>query len=426
MTTTTDTVPAELVVDFDVYDPALAAPKDVFQQRVQELAAVGPVVYSPHYGGHWVVTQYKEVAEVLRDPARFSSYPNNLVPHGFGKFIPLEYDPPLHTVLRHALQPLFNPNRMNALEPQIRAIVTELIDGFAARGSAEYISEFAHELPARVFLALMGWPLQDAPMFTEATDTTLHGVPGGTEEESAAARAAAAARMMNYFGAVVTDRRNRSVDASDVTASIINSYIEIDGEVRQFTDEELCNIFMLLLIAGLHTTQGSLAWGIIHLAAHPDQRATPGPAGNAGRRSQPDSCRSGRGAAYGGGSLHGTPGGARHRTGRCAAAGRRSDVGHARRCQPRRTGVRQSRRRASEPHPEPAPVLRHRPAPMPGLSSGPRRVELRIAFEELLRRLPDIEPDPDRPSVSNTAQVRGVLELHTRFTPEAQPAQPTA
>jgi hypothetical protein len=44
---------------------------------------------------------------------------------------------------------------------------------------------------------------------------------------------------------------------------------------------------------------------------------------------------------------------------------------------------------------------------------------LRIAFEELLRRLPDIEPDPDRPSISNTAQVRGVLELHTRFTPEA-------
>jgi hypothetical protein len=49
---------------------------------------------------------------------------------------------------------------------------------------------------------------------------------------------------------------------------------------------------------------------------------------------------------------------------------------------------------------------------------------LRIAFEELLRRLPDIEPDPDRPSISNTAQVRGVLELHTRFTPEAPTAQP--
>ena len=67
---------------------------------------MGPVIYSPAYGGHWIVTRYKEVAEVLRDPARFSSYPNNLVPHGFGKFIPLEYDPPVHTAFRHALQPL--------------------------------------------------------------------------------------------------------------------------------------------------------------------------------------------------------------------------------------------------------------------------------------------------------------------------------
>jgi cytochrome P450 len=413
MTTSTNAVPADLVVDFDVYDPALAAPVDVFNEKLREIAAVGPVVYSPYYGGHWIVTQYQEITEVLRDPARFSSYPNNLIPHGFGKFIPLEYDPPVHTVYRHALQPLFNPNRMNALEPRIRDIVTELIDGFAARGSAEFIAEFAHELPARVFLALMGWPLQDAPMFTEATDTTLHGIPGASEEESIAARAEAAGRMMNYFAAVVADRRAGS-DASDVTASIINSDIEIDGEVRRLTDDELCNIFMLLLIAGLHTTQGSLAWGIMHLGAHPDQRAALAADPSLIPAAVEEVLRMEAAVSAGRSVVHDTElGGVQLRAGDqmlVVLAGANQDAREF--DNPRDMQVTRSPNRH----------MSFGTGPHRCLGSHLARVVLRIAFEELLRRVPDIEPDPDRPSVSNTAQVRGVLELHTRFTPEARTA----
>src|SRR6516225_736764 len=98
MTTTADHVPANLVVDFDVYDPRLATPVDVMQERVAEMATKGPVVFSPAYGGHWIVIHYKEIHQVLTDPQTFSSYPNNLVtPADFGKFIPLELDPPDHT-----------------------------------------------------------------------------------------------------------------------------------------------------------------------------------------------------------------------------------------------------------------------------------------------------------------------------------------
>ncbi|MFZ0716395.1 cytochrome P450, partial [Mycobacterium sp.] len=272
MTASTTSVPENLVVDFDVYDPAIAEPVDLFQERVVELVERGPVVYSPHHGGHWIVTRYQEIHEVLRDPERFSSHPNNIVPTGFGKFIPLELDPPVHASYRQALQPLFNPARMRALEPEIRDIINELIDGFGARGTAEFIAEFAHELPARVFLALMGWPVEDAPMFTEATDTTLRGVPGGTEEESNAARMAAAQQMMGYFGAVIADRRTMAEGHDDVTAVIINTEIEVDGTRRHLTDDELGNMFMLLLIAGLHTVQGTLAWSIIQLSANEDQR----------------------------------------------------------------------------------------------------------------------------------------------------------
>src|SRR5271156_3570440 len=139
MTTAMDRVPPNLVTDFDVYDQGLATPVDVFQQRVAELAAKGPVVYSPAYGGHWVVTHYKEIHQVLTDPETFSSHPNNLVtPVDFGKFIPLELDPPEHTAYRQVLQPLFSPQRMKKLSDHVREVVNELIDGFGPKGNAEF------------------------------------------------------------------------------------------------------------------------------------------------------------------------------------------------------------------------------------------------------------------------------------------------
>ena len=269
--TATASVPTELVVDFDVYDPALATPVDVMQDKVAELAAIGPVVYSPAYGGHWIVTHYKEIHQVLTDPQTFSSYPNNLVTSDIGKFIPLELDPPEHSSYRQALQPLFSPQRMKKLSDDIRRVVNELIDEFAAEGEVEYVSAFAHELPARVFLALMDWPLSDAPIFTEATNTILFGKPGGTEEESNQARMMAGFQMFGYFQNIVETRRANP--GTDITSTLIHTEVKLPDGTRLLTDEELNRMFFLLLIGGLHTVQGSLCWAIVNLVNNPEQRA---------------------------------------------------------------------------------------------------------------------------------------------------------
>ena len=102
------------------------------------------------------------------------------------------------------LQPLFSPQRMKKLSDDIRGVVNALIDGFAPKGQAEFISEFAHELPARIFLALMDWPVEDAPLFTDATDVVLFGKPGGTQEESDQARIAAGLTVAGAGGGVLT------------------------------------------------------------------------------------------------------------------------------------------------------------------------------------------------------------------------------
>lgn len=269
--TTAEKVPAGLVVDFDVYDPALAAPVDVMQEKMAELAAIGPLVYSTAHGGHWIATRYSEIHQILTDTDSFSSYPNNLVtPADFGRFIPLELDPPDHTAYRHALQPLFSPQRMKRLSEDIRGVVNELIDGFAGRGHAEFISEFAHELPARVFLALMDWPLSDAAMFTEVTDTILFGKPGGTKEESDQAMMMAAMTVAGYFNTVIAERRANP--GEDATSKLVNTEVELPDGTRTLNDEELFRMFFLLLMGGLHTVQGSLAWAVVHFVNNPEQR----------------------------------------------------------------------------------------------------------------------------------------------------------
>jgi cytochrome P450 len=410
MPTAIESVPAHLRTDFDIFDESMAQPVDRVQEILADMAKVSPVVHSSKYGGHWVVLGYEEVHEVMRDPSTYSSYPNNLVPHGAGKFLPLELDPPEHTLYRHALQPLFNPKRMAALEPNIRDIVNELIDGFAARGSAEFVSEFAHELPARVFLALMDWPLEDAPFFTHATDVTLHGVPGGTEEESHAARMQAGADMFMYYAKVVADRRARGPEAEDITSQIVHQTIGTGADERALTDEELANMFFLLCIAGLHTVQGTLGWSMMHLSENPQERQklVDDPslippaveemlriegAVSAGRRAMKDTELAGVSIKEGD---------------RVLVVLSAANRDHSEFDQP--DVVRITR--------EPNRHLSFGAGPHRCLGSHLARVEIRIALEELHRRIPDYRIDPEKPSVFNAGQVRGVVELPVLFTPE--------
>ncbi|MGX6511014.1 cytochrome P450 [Rhodococcus sp. SJ-2] len=411
MTITEQALPDDLVVDFDIYDQTLAQPVDNVQQRVAELASKGPVVYSTAHGGHWIVTRYKEIHEVLRDPETFSSYPNNLVtgPGGMGKFIPIELDPPEHTGYRLAMQPLFSPNRMKALSEQIRSLVNELIDEFAAEGKTEFISAFAHELPTRVFLALMDWPLEDAAVFTEATDTVLMGKPGLSEEENQQAQVAAGFEMFGYFHKMVQERRENP--GEDITSTLIHTEVELQDGKRLLTDEELYRMFFLLLIAGLHTVQGSLAWAIIHLVNNPDQRAAliaddsliPSAVEEILRIEAaviPGRCAT-RDVELGGVQI------------------KKGDQLILTLCSANRDADEFDDADDLQLDRHPNRHLSFGGGPHRCLGSHLARIELSIALEEIHRRIPDYDLIAEDPPVLHASQVRGCMRLPITFTPTA-------
>ncbi|HEV7906662.1 MAG TPA: cytochrome P450 [Pseudonocardiaceae bacterium] len=415
MPTTREDVRPDLVVDFDIYDPALTMPVDRMQERTGELAKIGPLVWSPAYGGHWLVTAYDEVHEILRTPEAFSSYPNNLVDAGQGKFLPIELDPPEHTSYRQALQPLFSPSRMRALEPRIRELVVQLIEAFQGDGKVEFVEQFAHELPTQVFLTLMGWPVADAPMFTEATEIAMNGKPGDTPEQAVESRTQAAYQMFGYFMQVITARREAEAAGNsleDITTEVMKTQIkDSDGVERDLTDDELARMFFLLLIAGLHTVQGTLCWMVKHLSVNTDQRdkiladptAIPAAVEEVlrfeaqvamGRRAVAD-------VEIGGVTV------------------KADDQLLLLLCSANRDDSQFADPHALQVNRTPNRHLTFGSGPHRCIGSHLARVELRIAMEELHKRISDYRLDPEDPDVVLPSQVRGFARLPLLFTPVA-------
>lgn len=401
MPTKLEDVPQELIVDFDITDPELADP----HERLAEIQAKTPVAYAPFHGGYWLVTRYHDVHEVTRNYEYFSNecvaVPKNMA----DRSIPLEYDPPEHTNYRQILNPLFSPPRMRALEQQIRATATELIDAFAGRGECDFVSEFAHPLPTRTFLSQMGWPQADADLFTHWTEDILVGRPGASEEDDTAVRMKASEEVFAYFTEMIAARRKSPSD--DATSVLLEA--QYGGE-RPLRDDELLRALWLLMLGGLHTVRGVLAFGLMQLMRHPEQRqriitdpaVIPSAVEELLRIEAPVTA----------GRMVAKPvelGGAKMEPGDMVLV------------------FLSAASRDPEEFDDPHTVRVDRtPNRHFAFSGGPHRcvgshlgrVELAIGIEEIHRRIPDYRMAEDAQPRTHHGQVRGVYELPITFTPE--------
>lgn len=251
------------VKKFDHHDPHFSQdPYPVYDRLVQEC----PIAHSDNYGGFWVFTGHEEVLWGYQNYELISTSPSVSVPAGQGAkrpMLPMEVDPPVHTKYRALLSPVFAPNRMRALEPEIRTLCNDLIDSFVEKGECEFISEFAKPLPTRIFVKTLGIPMEETEQFITWNQGILHGVADDPDGAKRAAIGAAARGRL----AELLEKRKAKRD-SDVISVLIDS--EVDGE--KLDDEHLLDIAYLLFLAGLDTVQGVMGYQFAYLAANPDQR----------------------------------------------------------------------------------------------------------------------------------------------------------
>jgi cytochrome P450 len=211
-----------------------------------------------------VLVHHEDVQHALRHPDVFSSREavqiGNVRP-----LIPLSIDPPDHVKFRRILDPLFAPKAVAPLEPEVRGLVTELIDGFIEDGEVEFNSAFAIPLPCTVFLRLLGLPLEDLDLFLRLKDNIIRPA-GRTLEEQNAVRAETGREIYAYFNQVIDER---SADARD---DLMSRFLVTEVDGHRLTREDILDICYLFLLAGLDTVTASLGCSVVYLARNPDHR----------------------------------------------------------------------------------------------------------------------------------------------------------
>lgn len=283
----------ELVQDIDLLDLSLFERGEA-HAAFRVLRRDAPVHWNPgtdELNGFWSLTRYDDVMFVSRHPERFVSssgisgpglrdpdkYPNVQSQPGASSIITM--DPPRHVKIRRLVNKGFTPRAVNAMEPQIRAIAGSILDGIAARGACDFVLDISSQLPLAVICGLMGLEQQHWPVMFQLTNRTLGSadpeyqadVVGEEERGSVAAQTRTAldgrTRMIEFFANVLEQRRAQPRD--DLVSILLGS--EVDGEKLEVIDIlAFCN---LLVLAGNETTRNAISGGLQVLCEHPSERA---------------------------------------------------------------------------------------------------------------------------------------------------------
>ena len=256
-----DGLAADRLVDADIY--ALPGMEQGFHDAWKRLQDASPdIVWTDRNEGHWIALRGELVAEILADHERFSSRVI-ILPRSAGEehsgLIPTTIDPPEHRWYRKQLNENLSLKFVRDLEPGIRKLAGELIDGFVDDGEVEFIEHYSAILPIRIFMDLVDLPAGDAPRLKYLTDMMTN---PGSEMTMAEARD----EMAAYLLPVVTRRMENPGE------DMISRMVGRPFEGRSMTAEEALVLTLQVLVAGMDTVVNFLGFAMLHLAGDEEMR----------------------------------------------------------------------------------------------------------------------------------------------------------
>ncbi len=259
---------------YRLLDPeVLADPYPLYHR----LRAEDPVHWDPYLHA-WVVTRYADVVTVFQ---RFSAdrtpTPDQLRGMGLEALAPISrvmvhqmlfLDPPAHGRVRGLASRAFTPRRVERLRSHIQEIVDSLLDAVRPRGRMDVIADLAYPLPAIVTAEMLGVPASDRDRLKEWSADFAEVLGNFQHNPERAPRVVRSVEAMSaYFRAAV--RAHREHPGED----LISAFIAAEQDGDHFTEDEIVANLIVTMVGGQETTTNLIGNGMLSLLRHPDQLA---------------------------------------------------------------------------------------------------------------------------------------------------------
>lgn len=222
---------------------------------------------------YWAVLERKHADIIAKNPAVFSSEKRLTVPTEYDdetialqSMMLVNMDPPRHGKFRRIARNAFTPRAVESYRATFEQYAREIVDGVAAKGHCEFITEVAAELPLMAILDLCGVPREDRGKFFTWTNQMIFQEDADIGGDDPAATAQeAAANVYLYAGELA--RKHREKPLTNIVGALLDG--AVDDE--KLTEDEFQLFFLMLIAAGNESTRSVTAHGMRLLMEHPDQ-----------------------------------------------------------------------------------------------------------------------------------------------------------
>ena len=227
--------------------------------------------------GFWALTKHEDIIKVSKDPMTFSSAvgghlmtmgdPEVVDPSAVAAIIGnmIGMDPPDHQVYRKMVAPSFTPKAIRNLEEDMRKKIQELLENVEGKSEFNFVTEISEQLPLWVLCEMMGIPESDRPkirdLVNNLTDASIQQDPNNAFQI-----------WVNYMELfkmgrdMIEERRKKPTE--DLMSVVANTQVEGD----ELPPELLDGFFLLMVIAGNETTRNTLTGGLMALTENPEER----------------------------------------------------------------------------------------------------------------------------------------------------------